>query len=89
MTTTTNHIATAAPKVARLVATVRDELRERRALRAAARELENDLAAYTTPREIDDLLATLDRGEDAEVSPMRAVLARNLQDYYRTRPLAS
>ncbi len=89
MTTTQNHLATAAPKVARLVTTVRDELRQRRALRAAARRLEQDLATYTSPREIDDLLAALDRGDDADVSPIRMVLSRNREEYYRRRPLAS
>jgi hypothetical protein len=89
MNTTTHHRSTAAPRVARLVETVRDELRERRTQRAAARELARELAAYTTPSDIDDLLATLEVSEDPDVEAMRGVLARNLQSYYQARPLAS
>ncbi len=89
MDTTTHHLATAAPRVARLVETVRDELRERRTQRATARELARELGAYTTPSDIDDLLATLERSEEPGVEAMRAILARNLQSYHQARPLAS
>jgi predicted MarR family transcription regulator len=70
-------------------ASVRSELQARRAARAAQRQLEQELATYTTPGEIDDLLAALDRHESPQVEQMRLILSRNLQAYYRTLPLAS
>lgn len=78
MTTTTHHIDSVVPKVHRLVAVARDELRERRAKRAATRELVRDLRTYTTEREIDDLMATFDRYPNQDVEHLRTVLTRTL-----------
>ncbi len=89
MTHTSHHLADAAPRVARLVGTARDELRERRAVRAAARDLARDLGTYTTPREIEDLLATLERSEEPAAEAMRSLLTANLHAYHvKSRPLA-
>lgn len=52
--------------------------REARAERAAGRTLRRELAAYTTPAEIDDLLAGL-RGRDADTEEMRGILLANRQ----------
>jgi len=72
----------------RLVSAVRDELRDRRAARAAARDLARDLAAYTTPRQIEDLLATVERYEREDVEQMRSILVANLHQA-RSGALAS
>jgi hypothetical protein len=68
--------------------TVKDELRERRERRAAARQLRADLSTYRTPAEIEDLLAMVD-AQDAEgngvaEAPMiRSILTDNLQAFYQ------
>lgn len=72
-----------------LWANVRDELRERRQARAAHRALERELATYTTPAEVDDLLGAL-RGQDgAGPDEIRGILARNLQQHRHATPYAS
>lgn len=60
----------------RLVATVRDELRERRQERAARRSLERELASYTSPSEVNDLLALMSDVDSTEADAMREVLLR-------------
>lgn len=59
------------------LAEARDDLRRRRAARAAHRTLERELATYTTPAEVDDLLAAM-RGHDdnAENEEIRTILTR-------------
>lgn len=68
--------------------TVKDDLRERRERRAAARRLRSDLSTYRTPAEIEDLLAMVDAQEaegsgTAEAPVIRAILNENLQEYYQ------
>ncbi len=70
--------------------TVKDDLRERRAQRAAARQLRADLATYRTPAEIEDLLAMVDTQEAAgrglaEAPVIRGILSENLQEFYRSQ----
>ncbi len=60
----------------RLVATVRDELRERRQERAARRTLERELASYTSPSEVNDLLTLMSDVDSADADAMREVLLR-------------
>jgi hypothetical protein len=60
----------------RLVATVRDELRERRQERAARRSLERELASYTSPSEVNDLLTLMSDLDSSEADAMREVLLR-------------
>jgi hypothetical protein len=67
--------------------TVRDELRQRREARAHEHALRRELSAYTSPAEIDDLLATLDeqeeRGSSATDAPLiRTILLDNLRLHY-------
>ncbi len=69
MTTTT---------VSNLVPTLRENLRQRRAERAARRRLENELAAYQTPRDINDLLLLISNQEGADADEVREVLSDNL-----------
>lgn len=70
--------------------TMKDDLRERRAQRAAARQLRADLSTYRTPADIEDLLAMVDTQEAAgrsiaEAPVIRGILSENLQEYYRTQ----
>ncbi|KRE61198.1 hypothetical protein [Nostocoides sp. Soil756] len=67
--------------------TVKDDLRERREQRAAARRLREDLSTYRTPTEIEDLLAMVDAQDAAgngvaEAPLIRGILNDNLQAYY-------
>jgi hypothetical protein len=54
---------------------IRDELRDARAARAARRSLERELAGYTSPRDLDDFEATLGRYDEDETADIRSVLA--------------
>jgi len=58
---------------------LRDELRTRRQARAAHRTLELELATYTTPNDVDDLLAALRDEDSASAEEIRNILTRNLQ----------
>lgn len=58
-----------------LWASIRDELRDARAARAARKSLERQLASYTSPRDLNDLEATLARYSDDETADIRRVLA--------------
>ena len=67
--------------------TVRDELRERREARAHEHALRRELSAYTSPSEIEDLLATLEHqdGEGrvaADAPIIRTILLDNLRAHY-------
>jgi hypothetical protein len=66
---------------------LRDELSERRHVRAQYRELERELASYTTHDSVDDLLGTIEGQQGAEVDMIRSILANNLTQ--RTHQLAS
>jgi hypothetical protein len=59
-----------------LIDQVRDDLRTRRAKRAARLQLERELATYTHPAEIDDLFAVLDRYDDRDAAQIRDILSR-------------
>jgi hypothetical protein len=71
--------STTSPRLTRLPALVsqlRDDLATRRAQRAEHRKLEADLATYTTASDLADLHAMLNRYDDAQVEPIRQILAR-------------
>ncbi len=79
MNTSTHRSAQRSSTMQRL-ATVRDDLRERRQARAAQRTLRQELATYTTPADIDDLLGSL-RGQDGpDADEIRDILTSNRQD---------
>jgi hypothetical protein len=59
-----------------LLATVRDELRNQRARRAARRRLEADLATYTSASDLDELDAVLDRYDESQVADIRTIIHR-------------
>ena len=54
---------------------VREELRNARAARAARRSLERELASYTSPSDLNDLDAILDRHSEEETADIRRILA--------------
>jgi hypothetical protein len=62
---------------AQLVATVRDELRERRQERAARRTLERELATYTSDADVHDLLGAMSGQDGAAADEVREILLRN------------
>jgi hypothetical protein len=64
--------------VAQLWASVRDELRDARAARAARKALEHDLAGYTSQADLNDLGAILDRHTREETADIRRILATRL-----------
>jgi hypothetical protein len=64
--------------VTQLWTSVRDELREARAARAARKALEHDLAGYTTEADLNDLGAILDRHSAEETADIRRILATRL-----------
>jgi hypothetical protein len=57
-----------------LWAAIRAELRDTRAARAARKSLERELASYTSPRDLADLDAILDRHGEQETADIRRVL---------------
>jgi hypothetical protein len=73
----------------KILTTMHDELVERRQARSKRRELERDLASYTTRTQVDELFAALDRtgGSDAEL--IRSILVRNLMRSQDTSRYAS
>ena len=60
-----------------LVASVRDDLRERRQARAERRVLERELATYNTAAEVNDLLGSLIGQDDRAVEGIRDAIVRN------------
>jgi hypothetical protein len=54
---------------------LRDERRDTRDARAARRSLAGDLATYTSPSDLNDLDAILDRYSDEETADIRRILA--------------
>jgi hypothetical protein len=50
-------------------------LRDTRQARAARRSLQHELSSYTTPSELNDLEAILDRHSDEETADIRRFLA--------------
>jgi len=59
-----------------LWAVARDELRTRRAARAARKTLARELASYTTPTERNELDTILDRFPADEVARIRQIVNR-------------
>jgi len=57
-------------------AAIRHRISARREARAARRQLESDLAAFTTQADLDELYAVLDRYPDSDTAPIRQILNR-------------
>jgi hypothetical protein len=67
---------------------IRDELTERRHARTQYREMQRELASYTTHASVDDLLASFEGQQGTEADMIRSILANNLIEQ-RTHQLAS
>jgi hypothetical protein len=61
---------------ASLLTAVREQIRESREGRAARSALERELASYSSPADLNDLHAILDRHSDRETVEIRRILAR-------------
>lgn len=68
--------------------TALDELRQRRAARAADRQLRRELATYDTPSAISDLMAAVESSQDPAAERIRSVLAENMLEYSRRSHLS-
>lgn len=68
-----HHRAILRPSV-RLVATVRDELHNRRIARANRRSLERELATFDTPAQISDLLGSMRGQDEAAAETVRSIV---------------
>jgi hypothetical protein len=66
---------TATRPLSSLWTTVRTQLRENREERAERARLERELASYSSPADLDDLHAILDRYSDQETADIRRILA--------------
>lgn len=64
-----------------LIQSMRDDLRERRAVRAEYRALKSALATYNSPAEIDDLLLMAE-GEGDDAAVLRTILSTNMHRYH-------
>ena len=71
LVSTQNHV----PALAATWDAVREDLARRRAARQARRQLERELAAYTTQADLTDLFAILDRHDDDGAAAIRDVLS--------------
>jgi hypothetical protein len=58
-----------------LWAAIREEHRAARAARAARKSLARELASYTSPADLNDLDAILDRHSQEETADIRSILA--------------
>jgi hypothetical protein len=72
---TSTHKANRSP--VQVLTDLRDDLRIRREARLSHRELERELAHYTSPNDVDDLMAAL-REDSQGAEEIRAILSRNL-----------
>ena len=66
---------TATRPLSSLWTAVRTQLRESREERAGRAQLERELASYSSPADLDDLDAILDRYSDQETADIRRILA--------------
>ena len=60
-----------------LVASVRDELRDRRSERANRRTLQRELATYNTRSDVNDLLGSLQGQDGRAAQEIREIVLRN------------
>jgi hypothetical protein len=86
--TTAQHSASPVSRPRQLLVTVRDELRERRRVRASYRELERSLSSYNSGAEVDELLAMVADQEGPDAERVRRILARNMQHQATHRVVA-
>jgi hypothetical protein len=66
---------TATRTIGRRLTAIRGDRRGTREARAARKALQHELSSYTTPSELNDLEAILDRHSDEETADIRRFLA--------------
>jgi len=59
----------------RRLTAIREEIRDTRDARAARKSLAGELSSYTSPSDLNDLDAILDRYSDEETADIRRILA--------------
>ena len=59
----------------RRLTAIRDDIRDSRDARAARKSLAGELATYTSPSDLNDLDAILNRYSDEETADIRRILA--------------
>ena len=57
---------------------------ERRGRRRAHRDMRHQLSVYTSPADIDDLMAALDRHDGPEAEEMRSILGEQVLKSHRS-----
>ena len=87
--TTSRQTLTLRSSTLQVLATARAGLRERRQALAERRQLNRELASYTTRTEVDDLLESLSGQDEASIDEIRTIVGRNLQADQRFLGIAS
>ena len=77
------------PSTLNVLTSLREARRERGLVRAERRQLERELASYTTMADVDDLLGSLRGQDEASTDAIRTMVLRNLQDNHRLAGVAS
>jgi hypothetical protein len=77
--TTAQHSSSPVSRPRQLLTTVRDELRERRRVRASYRALERSLSSSSSRAEANELLALIAHEDGPDAERVRRMVARNLQ----------
>src|SRR3954451_702079 len=77
--TTAQHSSSPVSRPRQLLTTVRDELRERRRVRASYRALERSLSSTSSRDEINELRALVAHEDGPDAERFRRMVARNLQ----------
>ena len=62
---------------------IRQSIQARHEAVAARKDMERLLSVYSTPADIDDILAAVDREDGPQAELMREVLTDNLAAYHR------
>jgi hypothetical protein len=60
--------------IGRRLTAIRHDIRGNRDARAARRTLQHELSSYTTPSDLNDLEAILDRHSDEDTADIRRIL---------------
>ena len=76
--TTNTTISTTARRPMRALASVRDDLRQRRQAREHYRALSRELASYTSASDVNDLLGLISKETGPEAEQIREILSHNL-----------
>ena len=87
--TTSHRTPTLRSSTQNVLTSLREARRKRGLVRAERRQLERELASYTTMADVDDLLGSLRGQDEASTDAIRTVVLRNLQGDQRLAGVAS